>query len=48
VFGATREGVPPQVNVIGTLIFIVGALVAIGGASYRTWRSRQLAREAMQ
>jgi spermidine/putrescine transport system permease protein len=48
VFGATREGVPPQVNVIGTLIFLVGALLAIGGASYRTWRSRQLAREIMR
>jgi spermidine/putrescine transport system permease protein len=44
VYGATREGVPPQVNVIGTFIFIGGGLVAITGALLRSWRSRQLAR----
>jgi len=44
VYGATREGVPPQVNVIGTFIFIGGGLVAIAGALLRSWRSRQLAR----
>jgi spermidine/putrescine transport system permease protein len=46
VYGATREGVPPQVNVIGTLIFMLGGLLAIGGAAWRSWRSRQLARDA--
>ncbi len=45
VFGATREGVPPQVNVIGTLIFTFGVLVAVGGAVYRSWSVRRLARE---
>ena len=45
VFGATREGVPPQVNVIGTMIFGFGVLLAVGGAAYRTWRERKLARE---
>ena len=30
VYGASRIGVPPEVNVMGTLIFVV-ALVAIGG-----------------
>ena len=45
VFGATREGVPPQVNVIGTLIFVFGVLLAVGGASYRSWSARRLARE---
>src|SRR5207245_1610737 len=44
VFGATREGVPPQVNVIGTLIFTFGVLVAVGGAVYRSWSVRRLAR----
>jgi spermidine/putrescine transport system permease protein len=29
VYGATREGVPPQVNVMGTLIFGVGVLLAL-------------------
>ena len=31
VFGASRTGVPPQVNVIGTFIFIFGVLVAVYG-----------------
>jgi spermidine/putrescine transport system permease protein len=32
VFGATRVGVPPQVNVMGTLIFLGGVGLAIGNA----------------
>jgi spermidine/putrescine transport system permease protein len=46
VYGATRQGVPPQVNVIGTLIFVTGVLIAVGGAAFRSWRARQLARES--
>jgi len=46
VYGATREGVPPQVNVIGTFIFIAGALMAITFAVVRSLRNRQLARES--
>jgi spermidine/putrescine transport system permease protein len=46
VFGATREGVPPQVNVIGTFIFLAGVAIAVGGALWRSWRARQLARES--
>jgi spermidine/putrescine transport system permease protein len=45
VYGATRLGVPPQVNVIGTFIFITGGLLAITFALIRSWRNRQLARE---
>jgi spermidine/putrescine transport system permease protein len=30
VYGATRQGVPPQVNVMGTLIFLFGAALAVG------------------
>ena len=45
VYGATREGVPPQVNVIGTFIFLIGGLIAIAGAAYRSFRARQIARE---
>jgi spermidine/putrescine transport system permease protein len=46
VYGATRLGVPPQVNVIGTFIFLAGALLAITFAVIRSWRNRQLARES--
>jgi spermidine/putrescine transport system permease protein len=30
VYGATRIGVPPQVNVMGTLIFLAGVTIAVG------------------
>ncbi|HVD46006.1 MAG TPA: ABC transporter permease [Candidatus Limnocylindria bacterium] len=46
VYGATRLGVPPQVNVIGTFIFLAGALLSISFAVIRSWRNRQLARES--
>ncbi|MBN3585529.1 ABC transporter permease, partial [Algoriphagus aestuarii] len=29
IWGSTRVGIPPQVNVMGTLIFVVGVLLAI-------------------
>ena len=32
VFGATRIGVPPQVNVMGTLIFLGGVAIAVGNS----------------
>jgi spermidine/putrescine transport system permease protein len=32
VYGASRVGVPPQVNVMGTLLFLFGVLAAIIGA----------------
>jgi spermidine/putrescine transport system permease protein len=46
VYGATRNGVPPQVNVIGTFIFIAGGLLAITVALVRSWRNRLLEHEA--
>ncbi|HEY2599870.1 MAG TPA: ABC transporter permease [Candidatus Dormibacteraeota bacterium] len=46
VYGATRLGVPPQVNVIGTFIFLSGAILAVGFAALQGWRSRRLARES--
>ncbi len=46
VYGATRLGVPPQVNVIGTFIFIAGAVLAIGFAVIQSIRNRRLARES--
>ena len=32
VYGATRIGVPPQVNVMGTLIFLGGVAIAVGNS----------------
>jgi spermidine/putrescine transport system permease protein len=29
IWGATRVGIPPQVNVMGTLIFLIGVLIAV-------------------
>ena len=29
IWGATRVGLPPQVNVMGTLIFAIGVLIAV-------------------
>jgi spermidine/putrescine transport system permease protein len=46
VYGVTRLGVPPQVNVIGTLIFASGLLLAVGGGLARSWRVRVLARQS--
>ncbi len=46
VYGATRLGVPPQVNVIGSLIFLAGVIIAISFASIQGWRNRRLARES--
>ncbi len=37
IWGATRVGLPPQVNVMGTLIFLAGVLIAVG----TTIRSRR-------
>jgi spermidine/putrescine transport system permease protein len=39
VYGASRTGIPPQVNVMGTLIFLFGVVLAIAGAI--TTRRRQ-------
>jgi spermidine/putrescine transport system permease protein len=30
VYGAVKVGIPPQVFVMGTLIFMLGVLVAVG------------------
>ncbi|KAB8176358.1 ABC transporter permease [Microbispora catharanthi] len=32
IWGATRVGIPPQVNVMGTLIFAAGVLIAVANA----------------
>lgn len=46
VYGATRLGVPPQVNVIGTFIFVGGVLVSLLFAVVRTLSNRRLAKES--
>ncbi|GAA4940159.1 ABC transporter permease [Streptomonospora halophila] len=40
IWGATRVGIPPQVNVMGTLIFGVGVLLAVGNMVLARRRSR--------
>jgi spermidine/putrescine transport system permease protein len=40
VFGATRVGVPPQVNVMGTLIFVIGVTAAVMTAVVTRRRER--------
>jgi spermidine/putrescine transport system permease protein len=32
VYGSSRVGVPPQVNVMGTIIFLFGVIAALAGA----------------
>jgi spermidine/putrescine transport system permease protein len=32
IWGSTRVGLPPQVNVMGTLIFLAGVLIAVGAS----------------
>ncbi|GAA2290651.1 ABC transporter permease [Actinomadura luteofluorescens] len=40
IYGSTRTGTPPQVNVMGTLIFAVGVLIAVVSAR-RSARARR-------
>ncbi|NYI97533.1 ABC-type spermidine/putrescine transport system permease subunit II [Streptomonospora nanhaiensis] len=40
IWGATRVGIPPQVNVMGTLIFAVGVLLAVGNVLLARRRTR--------
>ena len=41
IWGSTRTGTPPQVNVMGTLIFVAGVLLALGNA---LWARRRASR----
>jgi spermidine/putrescine transport system permease protein len=47
VVGASRFGIPPQVNVMGTLIFVVGAALALGSVALqrRSYRAAAPAEE---
>jgi spermidine/putrescine transport system permease protein len=41
VWGAARRGVPPQVNVIGTLMFVVALVAVLAGQMVATRRGKQ-------
>lgn len=43
VFGASRFGVPPQVNVMGTVIFVIGVALALGSVALQRRRGREIA-----
>lgn len=38
VYGAVKVGIPPQVFVMGTLIFVTGAAIALAGLIAQRWR----------
>jgi spermidine/putrescine transport system permease protein len=39
VFGGTRVGLPPQVNVVGTMLFTAGVLAALTNVVVQRWRA---------
>jgi spermidine/putrescine transport system permease protein len=41
IWGSTRVGLPPQVNVMGTLIFALGVLIAVANAVNARRRARR-------
>ncbi|HSJ50623.1 MAG TPA: hypothetical protein VLA90_04970 [Actinomycetota bacterium] len=40
MFGATRIGLPPQVNVIGTMLFLAGVSISLGNVALARIRAR--------
>jgi spermidine/putrescine transport system permease protein len=40
IWGVTRVGIPPQVNVMGTLIFVGGVLLAVTNALFARRRQQ--------
>jgi spermidine/putrescine transport system permease protein len=49
VVGASRFGVPPQVNVMGTIIFVLGVLLALGSVALqrRSYRPARVPEEEL-
>ncbi len=39
VYGATKIGLPPQVNVMGTLLFVTGLVLALLAAAFQRKRT---------
>lgn len=48
VYGAVKQGIPPQVNVMGTILFAVGVLAAIASAVSPTIAARRDAKRLAQ
>jgi spermidine/putrescine transport system permease protein len=48
VFGATRQGIPVQVNVMGTILFTFGVLVVVGQLMGSRLKSRSDARRVQE
>jgi len=44
VWGVAQRGIPMQVNVIGTLMFLVAVFIVVGAEVNNRRRSRALAR----
>ena len=43
VWGAAQRGIPPQINVIGTVMFLVAMVLVLGGELNNRRRARALA-----
>ncbi len=43
IWGATRVGLPPQVNVMGTLIFLGGVVIAVIASLWSRRKARAVA-----
>ena len=43
VWGAAQRGIPPQVNVVGTVMFVIALLLVLGGELTAGGRRRPLA-----
>jgi len=48
VAGAAKQGIPPQVNVMGTILFTVGVLAAISAAVAPSLAKRRDAKRLAQ
>jgi spermidine/putrescine transport system permease protein len=46
VAGASRFGVPPEVNVMGTILFVTGVVLALGSVAFQRRRFRDVPPEA--
>jgi spermidine/putrescine transport system permease protein len=40
VWGAAQRGIPPQINVIGTIMFLLALLLVVGGETFQRRRAR--------
>jgi len=43
VYGAAQRGVPMQVNVVGTVMFLIAIVIVVGGELNNRRRARALA-----